>query len=121
MISFLQGLDDLKEVTTIMERLEDILDHNIKKNIRNKKRKLILQKKIIIFWHFLPKNRVLTCHLTEMMSSFWTFVIFFILLRPNCHLKKFCFGKSFLSAFSNFRMLLKAPSHCPVTYLLDEQ
>jgi len=44
MISFLQGLDDLKEVITIMERLEDIFDHDHKENIRNKKRKLILQK-----------------------------------------------------------------------------
>ena len=30
MISFLQGLDDLKEVITIMERLEDIFDHDHK-------------------------------------------------------------------------------------------
>ena len=39
MISFLQGLDDLKEVITIMEKLEDIFDHDHKENIRNKKRK----------------------------------------------------------------------------------
>ena len=31
--------------------------------------------------------RAVTRHLTEILSSFWTFVIFFILLRPNCHLK----------------------------------
>ena len=41
MISFLQGLDDLKEVITIMERLEDIFDHDHKENNRNKKEKKV--------------------------------------------------------------------------------
>ena len=51
--------------------------------------------KRIILGQYCGKGRGFGNIQRSHLSSYRDFVIFFILLRPNCHLKKICFGKSF--------------------------